>query len=133
MSRGNKTERNHLQNHALLVLRFRSRARIEDGTGLKQLAAGNLETTQVEWWLHIPDRFVEHTLQVALRESRTLEVLVCTDLLGDGQRLLIRYGLHFACAQGVCGRSVISQIQLGSDKDDRDVGSMVLDFRVPLR
>lgn len=83
--------------------------------------------------LHIPDRFVEHALEVALGKGRTLEVLVRTDLLGDGQRLLVRDGLHFASAQGVSGRSVVSQVQLGSDKDDGDIGSMVLDFGIPLR
>lgn len=83
--------------------------------------------------LHIPDRFVEHALEVTLGEGRTFEVLVRTDLLGDGQRLLVRDGLHFASAQGVSGRSVVSQVQLGSDKDDGDVGSMVLDFGIPLR
>lgn len=81
---------------------------------------------------HIPDCLVKHALQVALRKSGTLQVLVRTDLLGSRQRLFICYRLHFARAQGLCGRSVVSQVQLGSDKDDGDVGSMMFDFGVPL-
>lgn len=55
-----------------------------------------------------------------------------TDLLSDDQRLLIRYGLHLACAEGICGRGIVSHVQLGTNKDDGNVGGMVFDFRIPL-
>lgn len=82
---------------------------------------------------HIPDSFVEHTLQIALCKGRTFEVLVRTDLLGHGQRLLVRYGFHLSCAKAVCGRSIVSQVQLGTDEDDGNVGGMMFDLRIPLR
>ena len=82
---------------------------------------------------HIPDSFIEHTLQVALCEGRTFEVLVRTDLLGHGQGLLVRYGFHLSCAKAICGRSIVSQVQFGTDEDDRDIGGMMFDFRIPLR
>lgn len=82
---------------------------------------------------HIPDSFIEHTLQVALCEGRTFEVLVRTDLLGHGQGLLIRYGFHLSCAEAICGRSIVPQVQLGTDENDGDVGGMMFDFRIPLR
>lgn len=82
---------------------------------------------------HIPDSFIEHALQVALCEGRTFQVLVRTDLLGHGQGLLVRYRLHLSCAQAICGGTIVSQVQLGTDEDDGDVGGMVFDFRIPLR
>jgi len=57
---------------------------------------------------------------------------VRADLLGNGERLFVGYGLHLPRAEGVCGRFIVSQVKLGTDKDDRDVGGMVFDFRKPL-
>lgn len=54
------------------------------------------------------------------------------DLLGNDERLFVGYGLHLSCAEGVCGRFIVSQVKLGTDKDNRDVGGMVFDFRKPL-
>lgn len=80
----------------------------------------------------VPDSLVKHALQVALSECGALEVLMCADLLGDGQGLLVRDGLHLAGAQGFGGGAVVSQVELGADQDDGDVGGMVLDLGVPL-
>lgn len=54
------------------------------------------------------------------------------DLLGNGERLFVGYGLHLSCAEGVCGRFIVSQVKLGTNQDDRDVGGMVFNFRKPL-
>lgn len=44
--------------------------------------------------LDIPNGLIKDALQVPLRQSRTLEVLDGTDLLGANQSLVVRYGLH---------------------------------------
>lgn len=54
------------------------------------------------------------------------------DLLGNDERLFVGYGFHFSCAEGFCGPFIVSQVKLGTDKDDRDVGGMVFNFRKPL-
>lgn len=54
------------------------------------------------------------------------------NLLGDGQRLLIGDGLHLPLAKGLCSRAIISQIELGADKNDGDIRGVVLDLGVPL-
>lgn len=105
-----KQENDALQDQAFLALRFRSRSGIENSS----------------------DGFVEYALQIALCESRALEVLVCSNLLGHGECLFIRDGFHLSCTKGLRGRLVVSQIQLGADEDDGNVGCMVLDLRIPL-
>lgn len=81
----------------------------------------------------LPDSFVEHALQVALRQCGALEVLMCADLLGYAQRLLVRDGLHLPGPEGFDGGAVVAEIQLGADQDDGDVGGVVLDFGEPLQ
>ena len=122
-----------LQDHAFLGLGLRSRSGIKNGTERREMSTVEREVNVARGASHIPDSFVEHTLQIALCKGRTFEVLVRTDLLGHGQRLLVRYGFHLSCAKAVCGRSIVSQVQLGTDEDDRDIGGMMFDFRIPLR
>ena len=81
----------------------------------------------------IPNSLVKHTLQVALRQSRTFQVLVCADLLGHRQGLLVGHRLHLPLAESFGGCAVVSQIELGADQDDRDVGGMVFNLGEPLR
>ena len=57
---------------------------------------------------------------------------MCADLLGADQGLVVRNGLHTLGPKALKGASVFSQIELGSDEDDGDVGSMVVDLGVPL-
>lgn len=80
----------------------------------------------------LPNGLVKHALQVALSECGALEILMCADLLGDGQGLLVRDWLHFAGAQGFGRGAIISQVELGADEDDGDIGGVVFDFGVPL-
>lgn len=80
----------------------------------------------------IPNSLVENALQVPLGQSRTLKVLVCLDVLGALQGLVIRYRLHFLLPEAIEGLRVFSQIKLSADEDDRDVGSMVVDLWEPL-
>lgn len=81
---------------------------------------------------YVPDGFVKHALQVTLRQCRALEVLMCADLLGHGQGLLVRDGLHLSGSQGLGGVAVVSQVELGAHEDDGDVGGVVFDLRIPL-
>lgn len=57
---------------------------------------------------------------------------MCADLLGHGQGLLVRDGLHLAGSQGFGGRAVVSQVELGADQDDGDIGGVVFDLGIPL-
>jgi hypothetical protein len=121
-----------LQDLALVLpAGFRGRAGVEDGSAMHHVISislrGHWGKTQV-----VPDSLVKHALQVALSERGALEILMCADLLGDGQGLLVRDGLHLAGAQGFGRGAVISQVELGADQDDGDVGGVVFDLGVPL-
>lgn len=80
----------------------------------------------------LPDSLVKDALEVSLRESRALEVLVSLNFLGTDEGLLIRHGLHALLSQGVEGGAVVAEIELRADEDNGNVGSVVVDFRVPL-
>ena len=80
----------------------------------------------------VPDSLVEDALQISLRQGRTLEVLVRPDLLGAQQGLVVRDGLHPLLSERLERGGVLSQIELGPDEDDGDVGCMVVDLGVPL-
>lgn len=78
------------------------------------------------------DGLVKDALEVSLRESRALEVLVSLNFLGTNEGLLIRYGLHALLSQRVEGGNVVAEIELGADEDDGNVGGVMVDFGVPL-
>ena len=54
------------------------------------------------------------------------------DLAAHLDRLLVADGLHALLAQAVDGGRVLAQVELGAHEDDRHVGRVVLDLRVPL-
>ena len=83
-------------------------------------------------WYHSLDRFIEHALQIPLRQGRALEVLDRLDLLGNLHCLFVLYGLHFTLAQLLFDFWVVAQVELGSDEDDWDAGCVMLYLRVPL-
>jgi hypothetical protein len=82
--------------------------------------------------VHSLDRFIEHALQIPLRQGRALEVLDRLDLLGNLHCLFVLYGLHFTLAQLLFDFWVVAQVELGSDEDDWDAGCVMLYLRVPL-
>ena len=84
------------------------------------------------WKGYVPNSFVENTLQVSLCEGRTFQILVCSDFLGHAQSLFVGDGLHFARSQCFGGGAVISEIKLGTDKDDGDVRGVMFDLGEPL-
>lgn len=57
---------------------------------------------------------------------------MCANFLGHSQGLFVGDGLHLACAEGFRSRAVVSQIELGTDEDDGDIGGVVFDLREPL-
>jgi hypothetical protein len=81
----------------------------------------------------VPDGFIEHALQVSLRQGRTFEVLLGLDLPAARQALFVLHGRRAHLSHALLGCLVIPQIQLGADKDDGDAGGVVFDFRCPLR
>lgn len=82
--------------------------------------------------LNVPNSFVENTLEVALGESRALEVFVCANLLCANQRLLVRHRLHALLSQRLESCTVFSQIELCADKNDGNIRGMVIDLGIPL-
>lgn len=82
--------------------------------------------------MRLPDSLVKDALEVSLRESRALEVLVSLNFLGTNEGLLVRHGLHALLSQGVESGAVLAEIEFGADEDDGNVGSVMLDFGAPL-
>ena len=78
------------------------------------------------------DGFIEHSLQTLLGQSGALQILGSVDLLGELKTLLVGDRGQLLLGKTLNGGLVLSQIQLGSDNEDRDIGAMVVDFRVPL-
>ena len=83
--------------------------------------------------MDIPDSLIEDALEVALGEGRALKILMGLDLLGAEQGLVVGHRLHALLAQGVEGCGVFPKVELRSDEDDRNVGRMMIDLRVPLK
>ena len=75
---------------------------------------------------------IEHSLQALLGQGRALQVLGGIDFLGQLETLLMCDRGQLLLGQTLNGGLVLSQIQLGSDNEDRHVGAVVVDFRVPL-
>lgn len=57
---------------------------------------------------------------------------MCANLLGHGQGLLVRDWLHLAGSQSIGCCAVVSQVELGADQDDGDIGGVVFNLGVPL-
>lgn len=83
------------------------------------------------WSQHAPNRLIEYALQPLLCQRGTLQVLIRMNIPRHLVTLCIRDGLHPPIAQLGDGLWVLSQIQLGTDEDGGDVGSVMRDFRPP--
>jgi hypothetical protein len=80
----------------------------------------------------VPDSFVKDTFEVPLGQCRALEVLLRLDFPADLKRLLVLDGLSAHLSHALLGSFVISQIQLGTDEDDRNARSVVFNLGCPL-
>jgi hypothetical protein len=78
------------------------------------------------------DSFIEDSLQALLGQSRTLQELGSVDFLGQLEALLMLHGGELLLRQTFDGGFVLSQVQLGCNHKDGDVGAVVVDFWVPL-
>ena len=83
-------------------------------------------------WGTIPDCLVKYTLQVALRERRTLEVLLCLDLLCDHDGLLVLNGRHLLLSERLLGRLVVPQVEFCANEDDGYTRRVMIYLWVPL-
>ena len=81
----------------------------------------------------IPNCLVENTLQVTLCEGGAFQVLLCFDLLGDYNCLLVLNWRHLLLPERLFGGLVVSQIELRTDKNDGHAWCMVVNLGVPLR
>jgi hypothetical protein len=54
------------------------------------------------------------------------------DFFGADQSLVVRNRLHSLRAEALQGGGVLSKIELGAHQNDRDVGGMVINLRIPL-
>lgn len=95
------------------------------------MSACNYDSNQ-EGFKNEPNSLIEDALEVSLGQGRALEVLVRANLLGANKRLIERDGLHALRSQALKSDGVFSQIQLGANKDDWDVGRVVVDLGEPL-
>lgn len=57
---------------------------------------------------------------------------MCSDFLGADQGLVVRYRLHSLLSEALQSLGVFSQIQLGANEDDWNVGRVMIDLWVPL-
>ena len=80
----------------------------------------------------VPYSLIEHALQVPLRQSRALEVLLSLDFLCDNDGLSELNWGHFLLPQALFGCLILSEIQLSADQYNRDAGRVVINFWVPL-
>ena len=78
------------------------------------------------------DALIEALLQALLGEGRALDEFVCVDFLGEGHTLLIRDGSEAVLSEALEHLFVLAQIDLGGSENDRSVGAMMMDLRVPL-
>lgn len=85
----------------------------------------------------LPNSLVKDALEIPLRQSRALDVLVdnlvrLVDILDVVQHVLVSDRLHVLLGKGSAGARVVSKINLGADQDNGGSGGVVSDLRKPL-
>lgn len=103
--------------------------RVQHGTGEGLVSYVPLEVGKVG---DKPNGLVEDAFKIPLCQGRAFEVLVCPDLLGAQECLVVGYGLHSLLSQRLESRGILSQIELCAHQDNGDVGRMVVNFGEPL-
>jgi len=79
-----------------------------------------------------PDCFIEYLFETELRQGRALDVLPCLDVLAKLQTLCVGYRRHLLLSKLIDRSLILSQIALGSDKDDGNARRMVANLWIPL-
>ena len=74
---------------------------------------------------------VKDVLQLVLCQSRALDVLDGTELLGHAVTVFLADGLHLLAGQLLTDIGVIAQIGLGADNKAGDTGAVVVHFGEP--
>lgn len=82
--------------------------------------------------LNKPNGLIKHVFQPLLRERRALKVSNSTYLLSSLHTLGIRDWRHSLFAKALGGLGIVAKIELGTDEDYGDVGSMVRYLGEPL-
>lgn len=85
----------------------------------------------------LPNSLVKDTLEISLRQSGTLNVLVdnlvrLVHILDVVEHVLVSDRLHVLLGQGSAGARVVSKIDLGANQDDGGSGRVMSDLRKPL-
>lgn len=85
----------------------------------------------------LPNSLVKDALEIPLRQSRALNVLVdnlvrLVDILDVVQHVLVSDRLHVLLGKGSAGARVVSKINFGADQDDGGSGGVVSDLGKPL-
>lgn len=83
------------------------------------------ETTR---WAYL----IKHILELVLRQGTTLDVLHGAQLLGHPLAVLFPHRLHLLLGQLVLDTRIISQIDLCTDYEAGDTGTVVMDLWEPL-
>lgn len=116
----------------------RSQGRITNDRWEQKGCKKKAEKVHKSWVRQVlPNSLVKDTLEISLRQSRALNVLVddlvrLVDLLDVVQHVLVSDRLHVLLGQGSAGVRVVSKIDLGANQDDGGSGRVMSDLRKPL-
>jgi len=75
---------------------------------------------------------VKNGLETLLGQRRALHHLVASNFLAEGEGRFVSDGCLLLGGKLLDGGSIFSQINLGSDQDEGNVGAVVRNLRIPL-
>jgi len=86
----------------------------------------------LDWAQHSTNSLVKDVLQSLLGQGGALEVTNSRDLLGHLESLRVCDGRHAPLTKLVNGLLIVTQVQLGTNEDGRDIRGMMADLWIPL-
>jgi hypothetical protein len=75
--------------------------------------------------------FIEHILQLELRESRALHVLDSAKVLGHALAIFFPHRLHLLLAKLLAHLRIVAQICLSANNEARYAGAVMVDLGEP--
>lgn len=75
---------------------------------------------------------VKNVLELVLRESRTLDVFHCAQLLGHTVSIFLANRLHLLAGKLLADRGIVAKIGLGAHDQAGDTGAVVVHLGEPL-